>query len=118
MARINIPLIDVTMSGASVGSGTGEVQNDGVSGLGFVNDGNVFLHVRNPDTAGHLVGFRCPLLIDGQAVSQYNNSISAGAEELVGPFPPRLFNQSDGSVWIEVDSNLLMFKAYRIPKVG
>jgi hypothetical protein len=118
MARTTVPVVDLTMAGISVGSGTGETDGDVANGMDFVNDGNVFLHVRNTDATSKNVGLKCPLLIDGNAVADFTSAVSSGAEELIGPFPVSVMQQSNGRVNFDVNSTLLKIKAYRLPITG
>lgn len=118
MARTTLAINDIVMGGLFVGSGTGEVAADVANGNDFVNDGNVFLHVRNTDSVTRWLSLKCPLTFDGNPVSDYAANIAAGGEELIGPFPLSVFQQSNGRVNFDGTSALLAIKAYRIPVAG
>ena len=66
----------------------------------FKNDGKVFLHVKNADAAPHTVTVTPTQKVLGQAIPAFNIAINAGAEAMIGPFPPAVFNDGNGNAQV------------------
>lgn len=76
---------------------------DSVNGHLFTpNAGNTFVHVKNADASAHTCTITTPKQINGLAVADVAVSVPASDERMIGPFPPDLFNNSDG-VYIDFD---------------
>jgi len=77
---------------------------DTTDGNSFPNDGRTFIRVVN-DTAGAVVvTIQTPGEVDGQAIGDRTVSLTATTgDKMIGPFPPAYYNQSDGSVYVDVD---------------
>lgn len=72
------------------------------------NDGRMFLDVRNAGDE-QTVTVQTPLQMEGLDVSEYVATIPAtDGVRVIGPFPPALFNQSDGSVYIDLSASTTM----------
>ena len=71
------------------------------------NDGNVFLHVKTTGLIKSLT-IKTPGTVYGLAIAELVVSIPATTgDKMIGPFPPSVFNQSDGSIHFDVDSETL-----------
>lgn len=64
----------------------------------FPNTGREILHVKNGSAGSITVTITTPQEIDGVAIADPAVVIVAGAEAVIGPFQPRIFNASDGNV--------------------
>lgn len=68
----------------------------------FVNDGNVYLHVKNGGGGSITVGItaqKTSATVPGRGTLTKANgggAVAAGAEKLFGPFPPTSFNNASG----------------------
>lgn len=69
------------------------------SALGYqvANNGRVFLHVKNGSASAHTVTIESQVSTPppGTSVSDVAVSVPAGAERMIGPFPPNAFNDAD-----------------------
>ena len=70
----------------------------------FLNDGRTLLYIKT-DTVGaeHLITIQMPDSsdIDGLVVSDLTYDLPDNQEVVMGPFPPKVYNQSDGYVYID-----------------
>lgn len=71
-------------------------------GNAFANDGQTFLHVVNGATDVE-VTMRIPTTVDGQAVTNPTVTVPATEGRMIGPFPPGIYNQPDGTVHVDYD---------------
>lgn len=71
-----------------------------VDGNSFDNDGNTFLHVKNAGVGSITVTIQTPGTVDDLAVSDRTVTVANGAEKMIGPFPPGIYNQS-GEVYVD-----------------
>ena len=112
MSRTQIPVSTVTRAGVGPPSQTA---NDSSNGMYFVNtDGLAWVEVVNSGVGPVDVGFQLkPSLhsIDTIIVPDRIVSVEGGSTVLVGPFPP-LYDQEDGSVYVDPDAGTLLFRAY------
>ena len=88
------------------------VQKPGIAGLTptysaadatgntFPNDGNTIVHIKNGGGSSITVTLPTPGKVAGVDIADPTVSIGAGAEKFIGPFDPRAFAQSDGSVLV------------------
>ena len=87
-------------------------------GAKFPNDGRTFLYCL--DTVGNaILTFKTPGTVDGLAIAEKTATIVADATigALVGPFPPSIYNQSDGTVHVTPDDHTsLNYVPVRVPK--
>jgi hypothetical protein len=67
------------------------------------NDGQIFVIVKTGGT-GCVVTAQTPGTVDGLAVADRTWTIGTSAERHIGPFPPNVYNQADGSVYLDFDS--------------
>lgn len=69
-------------------------------GNSFANDGNTVIHVKNGSGSSINVTLQTPGTVDDLAVTDRVVAVAAGAEKMIGPFPPGIYNQS-GSVYVD-----------------
>jgi hypothetical protein len=68
-------------------------------GDAFTNDGRTFLAVYNEHvSASRTVTIAIQADVDGQTPNGIEVTVAAGATQLVGPFPPRWYNDANGRV--------------------
>ena len=94
--RVPLTVLDCSRAGV-----INTVQAATAEGASFVNDGRTFLYVL--DTAGDpVLTFKTPGTIDGLAIAEKSVTVTAHATKgtLIGPFPPSIYNQSDGTVHV------------------
>jgi len=74
-----------------------------VDGHSMPNGGQEVLHVKTGAT-GCTVTIETPGTVDGQAVSDRAIVLGVSTERLIGPFPPNVYNQGAGEVYINFSS--------------
>ncbi len=75
------------------------------AGNDFVNDGRVFLHVKNTGTI-KVMTIATPRKVDGLDVEEVTVTIPATTgDKVVGPFAAETFNQAGGLVYVTYDSH-------------
>ncbi len=73
------------------------------------NDGRMFLDVRNTGATTQTVTVQTPGNVAGLAVAEYVGTIPpTSGIQIIGPFPPSAFNQSDGSVYVDLSATTTM----------
>jgi hypothetical protein len=70
-------------------------------GAKFANDGRMFVDVLNEDASPINVTVQTPVIVDGLAVADLVVAVPAGESRKIGPFPPNIYNQSDGMVYVD-----------------
>lgn len=94
MARANLAPTLVSRAGVKQISVVGT--NQGAK-LG-PNDGSLFIKVNNSHaTLARVVTIETPGTVDSQAIADRTVSVPALDYKIIGPFPPALYNQNDGS---------------------
>lgn len=73
-------------------------------GSKFANDGRTFLHVKNGAGAPITVTVQTPGTVDGLAIADQAIVVTNAEERMIGPFPPGIYNQSDGMVYADYSS--------------
>jgi len=68
------------------------------AGDAFLNDGKVWIHVKNGAAALDPITIITQQTIDGEAVDDKTVTISASTQQVIGPFPPEIYNDGDGLV--------------------
>lgn len=111
MPRVAVPVTPVTRAGVVPAN---EVNGDPVNNHSVVNDGKVWLEVRNADAAvvrNLTVKFTTD--VDGQVVTSRTYALPANmtAPRKFGPWPPQWYGQS---IQVDVDNAALKLTAYRI----
>lgn len=108
MPRTNLPLTQITRDGVAPGA---EVNADTANNHQGVNDGRVFLLVRNAGAGAQNVTLLTPGTVEGLAIADVVVSVPAGASRYIGPFPPATFGDP---LQVDVASADLRLTAYRI----
>lgn len=67
------------------------------------NDGLVFLHVINGGGSTCNLTIIAPNQIHGLAIADRAVAVAAGANKVIGPFPPTVYNNSDDDLEITAD---------------
>ena len=117
-ARTDLPVTNIIRTG--VGNPGVLVAGDETDNHSFVNDGRTIISVLVV-TGGGATGaltFKTPGTVDGQAIAE--QIVTPGLHDtqntLIGPFPPSIYNQSDGTVHIDLnDETDLTLGAFRLP---
>jgi len=83
-------------------SGITPVYSDAVAGgVQFANDGRIFLHLTNTNGASRAVTITTPYQEGGLDLADVYVTLEATTGDvMVGPFPPKLFNNSGGFVQV------------------
>lgn len=75
---------------------------DQVNGNAFINTGREFVHVKNINPAQRTLTVLTPATLDGLAVAELLATIPADdGDKMIGPFPPQIYNQVDGKVYLD-----------------
>ena len=79
-------------------------------------DGGAFLHVKTSGTPCD-VTVQTPGTVDGEAIADRVVSLGAATEAMVGPFPPSVYNQADGTVYVDFSAVAgVTCAALRVPR--
>jgi len=76
---------------------------DSANGHSYPNGGSEFLHVKTGGT-GTTVTVKNPTTVDGLTVPDRTYVLGTNTERMIGPFPPNLYNQADGNVYVDLSS--------------
>jgi len=114
MPRVDIPVTQIAIAGATPPSQTSSVSASGHSFEG--NDGRLFLEVTNVGGTAETVTVSTPLVVGGLTVSPLTVSVpSSSAVRHIGPFAPTIFSQpGTDTVYVDCTTNYLRFRAYRL----
>jgi len=96
MARASVSVQDVVVGGLNASYDT--MTGDGIS---FENGSNVFAHVKA--TTGATITITTPATFEGLDLEDRTISVSGGEEQFIGPFNSKIYEQSDGTVYIDTD---------------
>jgi zona occludens toxin (predicted ATPase) len=111
MPRANITVVEITRAGVAPTEVAGDVAN----GHQFDHGARTFLVARNADAGGaHTVTIITPVTVDSLAVADRQVSVPASATRYIGPFTSD-YRQSDGKVYVDVDSAQLNLAVFRLP---
>jgi hypothetical protein len=101
-ARAEIVPTEAARTGTLLPAETVGVVADGHK---FANDGKVILLVRNSDgAAARVLTIQTPGTVDGQAIADRTVSVAFGTSRVIGPFPPSIYNQADGMVYLDYEA--------------
>jgi hypothetical protein len=96
MARTALAVQDVTRAGLNPAYTAANVDGHSIE-----NNGLVALHIKTVATPC-TVTIQTPGTVDGQAIADRTVALGASAERIIGPFPPRQYNQPTGDgVWVD-----------------
>lgn len=89
-----------------------------VDGYAIPNNGKVWLHVKNSHTSSWVVTITSAARpISGLALTDVTVTVvNGGVEQLIGPFPPDIFNDAAGRINVTFSGiTALTFAAFRLP---
>lgn len=111
MARTAASVQQAVVTGATL-----TANNAHADGNYFQNDGRTALYVTNGSGGALTVTIQAPDSgKDGLAVSDRTVSVTTGTSKLIGPFRKDVYNQSDGSVYVDWSTtSSVTFSAIRI----
>ena len=104
MTTIAIPITAMTRVGHELATPVAGTPDMGIPS----NDGLVVVCIENPTGADLTATFVPTATYAGIALSNVVVTIGAGQTIWVGPWPPALFNEDDGSVSVSAASGLLL----------
>ena len=86
-----------------VGTGALSASNpaNSVGGNNFANNGEVMLAVINGGASPSTVTFTTVAKYQGFALTNPAPVVTNGTTRYFGPFDPSVFNQTDGTVWVD-----------------
>lgn len=70
----------------------------------FDNGGEAYVHAKNGDTSDKTVTITAQSPCDQGFLHDINVTVSAGGEEILGPFPPHFYNDQNGQVNVSYDN--------------
>ena len=114
--RTDLPVTNIIRTG--VGNPGVLVAGDDANNHSFVNDGRTLISVLKTGAAAGILTFKTPGTVDGLAISEQavTPGVHATQNTLIGPFPPSIYNQSDGTVHVDLDSETTFsLGAFRLP---
>lgn len=80
------------------------------------NTGQQFLHVKNGGGSDIVVTITSTATYGGLAVADPTVTVTAGEDRFIGPFPPGVYNNSNGRVAVAYDSvTSVTVAALRLP---
>lgn len=113
MARIEVPVTQVVLAGVEDPAATTGNVSEGHFIAG--NDGRIAITVENADAAAtHKVTVITPGTAGGMPIEDDAVTVPKSGKLKIGPFPPQVFNQSNGQVYLGVDSAELKLRAFRV----
>lgn len=112
MARVEVPVKQMSRTGVE---GSAQVAGSGEGHfLPFVS-GHVFLEVQNADAAAtHKITVTPVLTVDGQEVKPIEVTVAKSKTVMIGPWPPAVYQQTNGQFWFSADSAELKIRAWSI----
>ena len=103
-ARTTLTVVDIaiTSNGLNLTDGTTAAIADGHK---FANSGDVFFAIVNGSAGAVVVTFQTPATVaGGVTITEQTVTVAAGKTHLVGNFNKSVFNQSDGMVYVDTDT--------------
>lgn len=113
MPRVEIPVTQLTDSGVAPPAQTNaDATNDHyIAG----NDGHIMLEIISTDGGAQSVTILTPGTFGGLNLEDRTVSVPAGQTRYVGRLAPGIYNQADGSIYLDPSvSTNLKFRAYRV----
>ena len=112
MPRTAITVTQVTRLGVAPATATaGYATNDHSIAD---NDGRVWLEAASTAGSATVITVETPGTVDGLAVADLTVSVPTNATRIIGPFPPAIYNQSDGSLYVGVEQTTWNLRAFRL----
>ena len=113
--RVDLPVTNIIRTG--VGNPGVLVAGDHTNDHEFVNDGRTIISVLKTGGAC-IMTIKTPGTVDGLTIGEQTVTpgVSPTQNTLIGPFPPSIYNQSDGTVHIDIDDEATFWLgAFRLP---
>jgi hypothetical protein len=107
MSRVALTVQSIARAGITPTFGALNASTDG--GNSFPNNGQTFLEVKNASGAPITVTFYFPATsyVDGAAVASKTVTVAlTTGDKMIGPFPPGIYNQPDGSVYFDIGATI------------
>lgn len=70
-------------------------------GNSVANTGEQFVHVKNGSGVSVTVTVQTPATVQGIDIDEVEVAIAAGEERMIGPWPPAVYNQAGGLVYVD-----------------
>lgn len=100
-ARTELTVDTSVTSGLVIATDTGIAD-----GHKFSNSlGDVFLYVTQDDIEAREITIQTPGTVDGEPIAERVVDVGASAVVIIGPFKRSIFNQSDGMVYIDYETD-------------
>jgi hypothetical protein len=113
MARTEVPVTQITLAGVEDPAATAGNASEGNFVAG--NDGRTFLTVENADASNtHKVTVITPATAGGMPIEDDIITVGKSSKVKIGPYPPQVFNQSNGQLYVNVDSAELKIRAFHL----
>lgn len=96
-------MADLTAQQVDIDGLTPSYEAADTEGDSFLNNGDVFLHVKNGDASTHTVTLTVQKSIDYGTLTDPSVDVAAGAEAMIGPFDREWFNDSNKKVSVTYD---------------
>jgi len=115
MARVDLPVTNIIRTGTG-NAGVLTVSDDALNHE-FVNDGRTIICALKTGGAGILT-FLTPGTVDTKDIASRTVTVPVHGTQvtMIGPFPPGIYNQSNGLVHIDLDDDAtLWLGAFRLP---
>lgn len=111
MARVEIPVTDITQAGTA-----SPVPTAGTTGGMYVasHDGRVIFEVVSTDAGTQTVEFVTSETVEGLDVDDRMVTIDAGGTAWCGVYPTRHYNQTDGRLHLDLSAGTFRFRAFRV----
>ena len=104
MPTIDIPIKQVMRSGVADEAAVAATNDMAIPD----NDGLVVLEVANPTGGTLTVSFAPAATFGGFGLESLDVDIPSSATRWIGPFPPAVFNQTDGTVAVSAETGLTL----------
>lgn len=105
MGDVNLTVYQVARNASGVDFTTNKVAATSANNYYIPgNDGNVKLIVGLTAASGNLIA-ETPNTVDGQAIADLTLALTQNKTVVIGPFPPNVYNDSQGRVKITVSAN-------------
>lgn len=100
MARTILAAQQVSRSGLTPAFSAGNADGHYVP-----NDGKMMLEVKNASASPITVTIQTPGTVDGNAIADLVVTVPANTgDKMIGPFPPSIYNQADGSIYADLSA--------------
>ena len=99
MARTALTVNEVVETGLTFSASSANA--DGHSLVNTDRNAALFIYVNNGGGGSIDVTVQTPGTVRGNAIADVVVAVGAGAAKLIGPFPASIYNQSEGTVYVD-----------------